>query len=140
MRGPAPRSAPSGRAASGRAASGRAASGRAASGRAADDNAAAMAAISQVLAKLFTVIAAGDPLRAEVETAISLSLPRIVKIDPDQTEAFVSKVLVGEAVNQRSSEGAALLRLLMTLGSATTKKAAGQALSQLTTAGIYPPE
>ena len=99
-----------------------------------------MAAVSQVLAKLFTVMAAGDPLRAEVETAISLSLPRIVKIDPDQTEAFVSKVLVGEAVNQRSSEGAALLRLLMTLGSATTKKAASQALSQLTTAGIYPPE
>jgi hypothetical protein len=99
-----------------------------------------MAAVSQVLAKLFTVMAAGDPLRAEVETAISLSLPRIVKIDPDQTEAFVSKVLVGEAVNQRSPEGAALLRLLMTLGSATTKKAASQALSQLTTAGIYPPE
>jgi hypothetical protein len=93
-----------------------------------------------VLAQLFTVIAAGDPLGAEVETAISLSLPRIVKMEPDQSEAFVSKVLVGEAVNQRSPEGAALLRLLMTLGSAAAKKAASQALAQLTTAGIYPPE
>ena len=114
--------------------------GRAASSRTAGGDDAAVAAISQVLAKLFTVLAAGDPLRAEVETSISLSLPRIVKIDPDQAEAFVSKVLVGEAVNERSPEGAALLRLLMTLGSATTKKAAGQALSQLTTAGIYPPD
>ncbi|MGH3189098.1 MAG: hypothetical protein ACRDPY_06130 [Streptosporangiaceae bacterium] len=114
--------------------------GRAASGRTDGADEAAAAAISQVLARLFTVIAAGDPLRAEVETSISLSLPRIVRIDPGQTEAFVSKVLVGEAVNERSPEGAALLRLLMTLGSAATKKAASQALSQLTTAGIYPPE
>jgi len=114
--------------------------GRAASGRINSDNDAAIAAISQVLAKLFTVLAAGDPLRSEVETSIALSLPRIVKIEPDQAETFVSKVLVGEAVNQRSPEGAALLRLLMTLGSATTKKAASQALSQLTTAGVYPPE
>ena len=114
--------------------------GRAASSGSKDDNAAAVAAISQVLAKLFTVLAAGDPLRAEIETSISLSLPRILKIGPDQAEAFVSKVLVGEAVDQRSPEGAALLRLLMTLGSATTKKAASQALSRLTAAGIYPPE
>ncbi len=118
----------------------RTASSRTASSRAGGDDDAAVAAVSQVLAKLFTVIAAGDPLRAEVETSISLSLPRIVKVEPDQSEAFVSKVLVGEAVNQRSPEGAALLRLLMTLGSAATKKAASQALAQLTAAGIYPPE
>jgi len=139
-RGSAPRSAPPGRAASSRIASSTTTSSRIASSRTAGDDDAAVAAISQVLAQLFTVIAAGDPLGAEVETAISLSLPRIVKMEPDQSEAFVSKVLVGEAVNQRSPEGAALLRLLMTLGSAAAKKAASQALAQLTTAGIYPPE
>jgi hypothetical protein len=114
--------------------------GGAASSRTDSDNDAAVAAVSQVLDGLFTAIAAGDPLRAEVEASIALSLPRIVKVEPDQAEAFVSKVLVGRAVSERSPEGAALLRLLMALGSATTKKAASQALSQLTTAGIYPPE
>jgi hypothetical protein len=49
-------------------------------------------------------------------------------------------VLVDEAIRQPSAEGAAVLRLLMSLGSPATKRAASQALARLTQAGIYPPD
>ena len=96
--------------------------------------------IERMLSGVRTAIAAADPMRAELETAVCLSLPRIVDMEPDQAEAFVSKVLVGEAVRGRSPESAAMLRLLMTLGSAATKRQASQALGELTKAGVYPPD
>ena len=94
-----------------------------------------------MLASLWAGIAAGDPLRAELETATCMAIPRVAgQLDPDEAEKFISTVLVDGAVRRRTPDGAALLRLLMTLGTQDTKRAASQALAKLTGAGIYPPD
>jgi len=49
-------------------------------------------------------------------------------------------VLVEEAIRQPSAEGAAVLRLLMSLGSPATKRSASRGLARLTEAGTYPPD
>jgi len=93
------------------------------------------------LAGLLTAISAGDPLRAELETASWMGLPHAVgKADADEAEAFVRKVLVDGAVRRRTPEAAALLRVLMALGTTATRRAASQGLARLTNAGIYPPD
>ena len=99
------------------------------------------AVVERVLASLWAGIAAGDPLRAELETATCMAIPRVAgQLDPDEAEKFISTVLVDGAVRRRTPDGAALLRLLMTLGTQNTKRAASQALAELTGAGIYPPD
>jgi hypothetical protein len=101
----------------------------------------AEAIVERVLASLWTAIEAGDPLRAELETATCMAIPRVAgQRDPKDTETFVSTVLVDGAVGKQTPEAAALLRLLMSLGSAGTKKTASRALAELTGAGIYPPD
>ncbi len=93
------------------------------------------------MSSLWAGIAAGDPLRAELETATCMAIPRVAgQLDPDETEKFISTVLVDGAVRRRTPDGAALLRLLMTLGTQDTKRAASKALAKLTGAGIYPPD
>ena len=93
------------------------------------------------LAGLLTAISAGDPLRAELETASWMGLPHAVgKADEGDAEAFVQEVLVDGAVRRRTPEAAALLRVLMALGTPATKRAASQGLARLTRAGIYPPD
>src|SRR5579859_1934298 len=96
--------------------------------------------VERMIGSLWQAVAAGDPLRAELEAATCMALPRVGRLAPDDAQAFVSKVLVDEAVRQRSAEAAAMLRLLMSLGSGATKRAASQALAQLTESGFYPPE
>ena len=128
------RGAPAGKA-SGRT---EAASGRteAASGRTEAD-----AIVERVLTSLWTAIASGDPLRAELETATCMAIPYVAgQQDPAEVESFISAVLVDGAARHRSPDGAALLRLLMALGTPGTKRAASRALADLTGAGIYPPE
>ncbi len=99
------------------------------------------AIVERVMSGLWAGIAAGDPLRAELETATCMAIPRVVgELDPDETEKFVSTVLVDGAVRRQTPDGAALLRLLMTLGTQETKRAASRALAELTGAGIYPPD
>jgi hypothetical protein len=99
------------------------------------------AVVERVLASLWAGIAAGDPLRAELETATCMAIPRVAgQLDPDEAEKFISTVLVDGAVRKRTPDGAALLRLLMTLGTQNTKRAASRALAELTGAGIYPPD
>ena len=99
------------------------------------------AVVERVLASLWAGIAAGDPLRAELETATCMAIPRVAgQLDPDEAEKFISTVLVNGAVRRRTADGAALLRLLMTLGTQNTKRAASRALAELTGAGIYPPD
>jgi hypothetical protein len=101
----------------------------------------AAAAAQRVLASMWEAIETGDLLRAEVETAYCMSVPRVAgKRDPGEIETFISTVLVDEAVRRRSPEGAALLRLLMVLGTPNTRKVARDALAELTGAGVYPPE
>ena len=129
------RGAPASKAAPGRT---EAASGRteAAPGRTEAD-----AIVERVLTSLWTAIASGDPLRAELETATCMAIPYVAgQQDPAEVESFISTVLVDGAARHRSPDGAALLRLLMALGTPGTKRAASRALADLTGAGIYPPE
>ena len=93
------------------------------------------------MSSLWAGIASGDPLQAELETATCMAIPRVAgQLDPDESEKFISTVLVDGAVRRRTPDGAALLRLLMALGTQDTKRAASKALAELTGAGIYPPD
>jgi len=96
--------------------------------------------VEQVVGSLWRAVAAGDLLRAELETGTCMALPRVGRLAPEDVQAFISKVLVDEAIRQPSAEGAAMLRLLMSLGTPATKRSASQALARLTEAGIYPPD
>ena len=96
--------------------------------------------VERMLGSLWEAVAAGDLLRAELQAATCLALPRVGQLPPDEAQAFISKVLVDEAIRQPSEEGAAMLRLLMSLGSPVTKRTASKALGRLTEADIYPPD
>jgi hypothetical protein len=96
--------------------------------------------VDRMLGALWRAVEAGDVLKAELEAATCMALPRVGRLAPDDAQAFVSKVLVDEAGREPSPEGAAMLRLLMSLGSPATKRAASEALAPLTKSGFYPPE
>jgi hypothetical protein len=96
--------------------------------------------VERMVTSLWAAVGAGDLLRAELEAATCMALPRVGRLEPDDAQAFISKVLVDEAVRNPSAEGAAMLRLLMSLGSPATKRSASQALARLTETGIYPPD
>jgi hypothetical protein len=97
--------------------------------------------VQQVLSSLWEGVASGDPLRAELETATCMAFPYVLgQRDPAGIESFIDTVLVRGALRRRDPDGAALLRLLMTLGTAQTRWTASRALAELTGEGIYPPE
>ncbi len=97
--------------------------------------------IERILASLFSAIKAGDRLKAELETAYSMAIPLVAGIeDPEEIETFISSALIEAAVRKPAPDGAALLRLLMALGSTETRRAASKALAELTGSGVYPPE
>jgi hypothetical protein len=130
--------APASKAPAGRAPAGKAPAGREpdASGRSEAD-----AIVERVMSSLWTAIAAGELLTAELETAACMAIPCVAgKLDTADTETFISTVLVEGAVRRGTPEGAALLRLLMALGTPDTKRSASHALAELTGAGVYPPE
>jgi hypothetical protein len=105
------------------------------------EQAQANAIVDEVLSALWDGIGSGDPLRAELETATCIAIPQVLgQQDPGENETFIATVLVGGAARRRNPDGAALLRMLMALGTPDTKRAASQALAELTGAGIYPPE
>src|SRR5271163_1994544 len=96
--------------------------------------------VERMVGSLWRAVAAGDLLRAELEAATCMALPRVGRLAPADAQAFVSKVLVDEAVREPSADGAAMLRLMMSLGSPATKRSVSQALARLTEAGFYPPD
>jgi hypothetical protein len=99
----------------------------------------AAALLARLLAGPLEAIAAADPLQAELETSAAMAIPRLTaEMDPAQADAFISGPMVSGARQHRSAEGAALLRLLMALGSPAVKRAASAALADLTAAGRYP--
>jgi hypothetical protein len=99
------------------------------------------AIVQRVLSTLWGAIAAGDPLRAELETSTTLAIPHVAgQRDPAEIESFVSTVLVNEAIRRQTADGAAMLRTLMSLGTPAIRKIASRALGELTGGGIYPPE
>jgi hypothetical protein len=97
--------------------------------------------VDQILSGLWSGIESGNPLKAEIETSTCMGIPYVLgQRDPAEIESFIIKVLVDEGARRESPDGAALLRVLMALGVKGVKKAASQALAQLTDVGVYPPE
>jgi hypothetical protein len=90
---------------------------------------------------LWGALAAGDLLAAELETATLMAVPLLAGgLDTFECENFVASVVVDLASDRPNPDGAAFLRLLISLGSPVVKRAAIQALATLTDDGIYPPE
>jgi len=99
------------------------------------------AIVRRVLGDLWKAVAAGAPLQAEIEASTCMEIPRVLGVrDSAEEEQFRATVLVEGARRRRDPDGAALLRLLMAMGTAPTKRAASRALAELTGEGVYPPE
>lgn len=99
------------------------------------------AIVRRVLSDLWKAVAAGEPLQAEIEASTCMEIPRVLGVrDAGEEESFRATVLVDGARRRRNPDGAALLRLLMAMGTAATKRAASRALAELTGEGVYPPE
>src|SRR5690242_6902381 len=134
------RGTPTGKPGSGQAGSSQA-KGRAGSGQPGPEESEADAIVRRVLGDLWKAVAAGEPLQAEIESSTCMEIPRVMGVrDVAEEEQFRATVLVDGARRRRNPDGAALLRLLMAMGTATTKRAASRALAELTGEGVYPPE
>jgi hypothetical protein len=134
------RGGPASRPGSGQAGSGQA-RGRAAAGQAGPEETEADAIVRRVLGDLWQAVAAGEPLQAEIEASTCMEIPRVLGVrDIAEEEQFRATVLVEGARRRRDQDGAALLRLLMAMGTAATKRAASRVLAELTGEGVYPPE
>jgi len=132
------RTAPASKGQPGHAPAGKAPARQALSSR---DQAQAEALVETLLSSLWQGIASGDPLRAEMEAATCMEIPRVLgEFDPEYAGRFVATVLVDGAVRRGTPDAAALLRLLMALGTPDTRRTASKALAELTGAGVYPPE
>jgi hypothetical protein len=115
--------------------------GQAASGQAGPEETGADAIVRRVLGDLWRAVAAGEPLQAEIEASTCMEIPRVLGVrDAGEEEQFRATVLVDGARRRRNPDGAALLRLLMAMGTAATKRAASRALAEMTGEGVYPPE
>jgi len=90
--------------------------------------------LAQMFSGLWAALGAGDVLAAEVETARCCVMFHQLGIDQDKSDA----ILIGMAKQGGQPEDAALLRLLMLLGSPAAKGKARTALGELTSRGVYP--
>jgi hypothetical protein len=90
--------------------------------------------LAEMLDDLWGALAAGDVLRAEIETARCLSVPYRLGIDQDNAAG----IFIGMAKRGGRPEDAALLRLITLTGSASVKSQARAALGDLTARGVYP--
>jgi hypothetical protein len=97
-------------------------------------------ALDRLLSVVWAAISAGEPLQAELQTAVCMAVPRMGRVEAGTVDDFSARVLVNAAIDRWGPEGTALLRLLMALGSPRVKRAAGAALAEMTRVGIYPPE
>src|ERR1700722_16305343 len=48
--------------------------------------------VERMMGSLWQAVAAGDPLRAELEAATCMALPRVGRLAPDEPQAFINKV------------------------------------------------
>jgi hypothetical protein len=96
--------------------------------------------VDEFLADLETTIAAGDVLNAEMDVSALVASVAGAGISAAET-AELTGALVGAAWNQLTGpERAAYLRLLISLGPRVVKRAASEALAELTADDVYPPE
>ena len=101
-------------------------------GRAADG-------LEGALATLWKAVAAGNVLDAEFETAAIVALPELTGASADDAERVADTLVSATSRHSPRSEGAAFLRLLMSLGPRPVKRAASRGLAECTEDGIYPP-
>ena len=90
--------------------------------------------LAQMFSDLWATLAAGDVLLAEIETARCLSIFHQLGVDQDKSDS----IFIGMAKQGGKPEDAALLRLIMLLGSPAVKGQARTALGELTAKGVYP--
>ena len=82
------------------------------------------AIVRRVLGDLWKAVTAGEPLQAKIEASTCMEIPRVLGVrDPAEEEQFRATVLVEGAVRRGNPEGAALLRLLMAMGTQVTEPA-----------------
>jgi hypothetical protein len=96
--------------------------------------------IDRALAELWAPIAAGDILHAELQTSAFAALPFQANGTDAEPEIVVDALINAAMKQQHGPVSAAFMRLLMTLGPRIVKRAAGEALAELTDDGVYPPE
>lgn len=89
-----------------------------------------------LLESLWAALSGGDLLVAEQETSRCIALSSLLSTEPGERD----DMFIDLAMRTRTSEGAALLRLIALLGPPAQKRKAGRALGELTAAGIFPPE
>jgi hypothetical protein len=98
------------------------------------DTTAVLEAIETLLGELWDALNAGGLLESEMATAACIMLPLGAEADPETSaDAFIE--LAGQS---RRPEDAAMLRLIVSLGSPAVKRAASKELGDLTADGIYP--
>jgi len=96
--------------------------------------------VDRALAEVWASITAGDILHAELQTSAFVALP-FQAHDLDAEPEILVDALIDAAMRQQYGPvSAAFMRLLMTLGPRIVKRAAGEALAELTDDGVYPPE
>ena len=95
--------------------------------------------MSAAITELWQVIDAGDVLQAEVQAAGMLALPGLNGADRAETERYVKALISTASYRSPRSYVAAFYRLLMSVGSASVKKAASGGLRETTSLGAYPP-
>lgn len=97
-------------------------------------------ALDRALAEIWTAISAGDVLQAELQTSAMASLPLLMSGTGEDAEVLAGALVDAAMDQQYGPAGAAFFRLLMSLGSGATKRAASAALAELTGDDVYPPE
>jgi hypothetical protein len=96
--------------------------------------------LNRAIAKLETTISAGDVFEAEIQTSALLSLLYMTKRSAGETTRLIDALVTVGLQEMDGPEGSAYLRLLVSLGSRVVKRAASEALAELTDEGVYPPE
>jgi len=95
--------------------------------------------LERALAELWAAISAGDVLNAELQTAAFVAMPQLTDSSPEEVEMLADALIDAASEHHSGEESAAFFRLLMSLGSRSSKREASKALAKLTEDGIYPP-
>lgn len=98
------------------------------------ESAGLLGAVQQLVTGLRQALLAGDLLQAEMAMACCMML----RMDGDESLNEAAESFIELARESRRPEDAAMLRLIMSLGSPAVKRAASKELGNLTADGVYP--
>ena len=96
--------------------------------------------MDRLFAELGTTIATGDVLNAEIQTSGLLAMLSETDLPAVEMAQLIDAVVSVAPNELYGPDGAAYLRLLISLGPRAVKRAASAALAELTADDIYPPE